>query len=89
MDERQQRYIDWMIEDDLLANYTSFAVMQRGLYSITRRLRREELNGQLTDFVRSSLPTLQVDFLEYFPDLVSHAQIWVARESQPSAQEDG
>ena len=76
-----------MIEDDLLANYTSFDVMQRGLYSITRRLRREELNGQLTDFVRSSLPTLDADFVEYFPDLVNHAQIWVA--SQPSAQEDG
>lgn len=89
VDERQQRYIDWMIEDDLLANYTSFDVMQRGLYSITRRLRREELNGQLADFVRSSLPALQADFLEYFPDLVSHAQTWVARESRPSVQEDG
>jgi acyl carrier protein phosphodiesterase len=77
LSKRQQRYIDWMVEDDLLANYASFAVMERGLYSITRRLKREELNGQLADFVHTALPALKDDFLTYFPDLESHAQSWV------------
>lgn len=77
LNERQQRYVDWMIEDDLLANYHAFDIMERGLYSITRRLQREELNGALADFVRASLPVLQDDFASYFPDLVTHAQTWI------------
>ena len=78
LDRRGRRYLDWLVEEDLLARYRFSDAMERGLLSITRRLRREHLNGALLEFVAESLPDLQEDFRGYFPELLAHGREWTA-----------
>ena len=78
LDARGQRYLHWIIEEDLLAGYRSVEVMQGGLLSVTRRLGREHLNPALLTFVADALPELNADFLGYFPELLAHGRDWAA-----------
>ena len=78
LDQRARRYLDWLVEEDLLTGYQGSTAMQRGLLSVTRRLDREHLNGHLLDFVAVVLPDLQSDFQNYFPDLLAHGREWTA-----------
>ena len=79
LDRPGRRYLDWMVEEDLLARYRSRDAMERGLRSITRRVKHEHLNGALLDFVAGSLPDLREDFRGYFPELLAHGREWTAR----------
>lgn len=81
------RFYRYMSEADLLRGYEDPAVMQRGLASIGRRLGRPQLNQGLAEVVTARLPALEADFLEYFPDLVSHAREWLAQ--RPGLEPDG
>jgi len=81
-----RRYLDWMIGEDLLAQYRYKDAMQRGLESVTRRLGREHLNDALTEFVEASLPHLQADFRGYYPELLAHGRAWAAKLVAPSAK---
>lgn len=72
-------FLQWMISNDLLASYRDWEAAQRGLRSITRRLRRQDLNDELTRTVPALLPALNADFDEYFPDLMNHAADWLSR----------
>lgn len=76
LDPSARRYLNWLVEEDLLARYQASAVMERGLRSVTRRLRREHLNDALLDFVTAALPDLQGDFRGYFPELLDHGRGW-------------
>lgn len=78
LDRSARRYLDWLVEEDLLAGYRGRAAMERGLLSVTRRLRREHLNAPLLQFVSTALPDLNADFRGYFPHLVAHGRAWVA-----------
>ncbi|MEQ8860652.1 MAG: ACP phosphodiesterase [Pseudomonadales bacterium] len=75
------RFFDWMQERDLLTAYRDAEAMHGGLRSITRRLRRENLDDSVQEAVARALPGLEADFLDYFPDLVRHASAWLAQRS--------
>ncbi len=81
LDGPGRRYLDWLVEEDLLARYRSGETMQRGLLSVTRRLRQPQLNEALLEFVADCLPDLHDDFRGYFPELVAHGQQWAAKLS--------
>ena len=76
LDRRARRYLDWLMEEDLLTRYQDPEAMERGLLSVTRRLDREQLNDALLDFVTAALPQLKVDFQGYFPELLAHGRAW-------------
>ena len=78
LDARGQRYLNWLVTEDLLAAYQATEAMQKGLLSVTRRLGREHLDPALLEFVASALPQLTADFRDYFPDLLAHGSHWVA-----------
>ena len=85
LDPRGRRYLRWMAEEDLLARYRYNQAMQRGLLSITRRLGREQLDGEVLEFVAGGLPELREDFRGYFPEMLAHGREWVAKQVAPPA----
>ena len=85
LDAPGRRYLDWMVEDDLLARYRDADAMERGLLSITRRLGRENLNGVLLEFVAGCLSDLQKDFRGYFPELLAHGCEWTEKLAESTA----
>jgi acyl carrier protein phosphodiesterase len=74
-----QRLFSYMVEQDLFAQYLEPRVLYRTLESVTRRLKRPELNDGLEALVAERMAELDHDFLEYFPDLLAHAEDWLAR----------
>lgn len=82
--ESARRFFGYMRTHDLLAGYRAWPVVEKALFSITRRLKREVLNEQLALTARSELPRLEEDFLDYFPDMIEHAQSWLIAERQNS-----
>jgi acyl carrier protein phosphodiesterase len=66
-----------MTEQDLLARYLDPDTMHQGLRSVTRRLDRQTLNEAMLEAVDARLPALEADFLDYFPDLIHHASVWL------------
>lgn len=80
--DRGLRFFEHMVAVDLLAGYAKRAVMMRSLGSLTHRLGRPALDTPLAVVVESEFEGLEEDFLSYFPDLVSHARVWLhAREA--------
>ena len=73
-----QEFLAYAERRDLLAAYGDFGVAERAMGSITRRLRREELNPLIAAAVPPLLADLSADFHEYFPEILSHAAGWVA-----------
>lgn len=73
------RFFDYMREADLLARYRGREAMERGLGAVLKRLRREALAAEAIAVVDALLPDLEADFLDYYPDLVSHAAGWLKR----------
>jgi hypothetical protein len=53
-------------------------VLYRTLESVSRRLKRPELNDGLEPLVAGLMPDFEQDFLAYFPDLLAHARDWLA-----------
>ncbi len=82
--DRAISFYGYMREHDLLAGYQSWTVVERALFSITRRLKREVLNKQLALTAHRELTGLEEDFLDYFPDMLEHAQDWLNAERQSS-----
>ena len=83
LDRHGRRYLQWVVDEDLLAAYRAYPVMERGLMGVTRRLGREQVNPRLLEFVAAELPRLRDDFESYFPALVEHGRHWV-RDRSPS-----
>ena len=52
--------------------------------SVTRRLRRSDLDEHLARDIPDLLTQLQQDFNEYFPELQQHAIDWLNAEQQNS-----
>ena len=75
-----QEFLAYAERRDLLAAYGDFGVTARAMGSITRRLKREELNPLISDAVPPLLADLSTDFHEYFPEILSHATDWVATQ---------
>ena len=85
LDSAGRRYLNWLIDRDLMAGYRDYDVMERGLLSVTRRLARQHLDASLLDFVAGELSHLREHFQGYFPLLVAHGRGYVQAEvSKPS-----
>ena len=76
------QFLDYARDRDLLARYGDWSVTEGAMRSITRRLKRQELNPLLSETVPPLLDELEADFHRYFPDILSHAKDWVAEEGQ-------
>ncbi len=74
------QFLTYAREKDLLARYGDWSVTESAMRSITRRLNRPELNPLLSDAVPPLLEALEADFHRYFPDILRHAEYWVAQE---------
>lgn len=81
------QFLEYAREKDLLARYGDWTVAEGAMRSITRRLKRPELNPLLEDAVPPLLEALEADFHRYFPDILSHAGEWVAQEHAASRAE--
>ena len=79
-----QEFFAWMVENDLLTSYTEWDSAQRGMRSVTRRLRRQELNELLMSELPQLVDDLRTDFDGYFPDLQTHANGWLSAAQQSS-----
>lgn len=79
-----REFFAWMVENDLLASYRHWESAERGMRSVTRRLRRGELNGEMADQLPAILDDLKRDFDDYFPDLQDHANSWLSAAPQNS-----
>lgn len=79
-----REFFSWMVENDLLASYQHWESAQRGMRSVTRRLRRGELNDQLADQLPDIVADLKRDFDDYFPDLQGHANSWLSAAPRSS-----
>jgi acyl carrier protein phosphodiesterase len=79
--EHGRRFFHWMHEQDLLAAYADPAVMYRALAGVNRRLKRPDLSDGLEGVIDARLGGLEEDFLEYFPDLLTHARAWLAEQA--------
>lgn len=80
--EDGRRFLRYMSDHDLLAGYRDPVTMHQALRSVTRRLRRSHLDGELAAAVDAELAGLEADFLTYFPDLIDHAAGWLAARDQ-------
>jgi acyl carrier protein phosphodiesterase len=79
------QFLDYARERDLLARYGDWSVTESAMRSITRRLKRPELNPLLGEAVPPLVNALEADFRRYFPDILEHARDWVALEGTQSA----
>ena len=79
------QFLDYARERDLLARYGDWSVTEGAMRSITRRLKRPELNPLLAEAVPPLLDDLEADFHRYFPDILAHASDWVAQAHQDPA----
>jgi acyl carrier protein phosphodiesterase len=77
-----QRFLEYMSDHDLLARYRDPVTMHRALQSVTRRLGRSHLDGEMAVVVDAELAGLEADFLSYFPDLISHAAGWLEAQGE-------
>jgi len=82
--ERGQEFYRWMVGNDLLSSYLGWEATSRGMRSVTRRLRRQELDQEIASAVPPLLEALQEDFHEYFPDIQRHAVDWLSAERRSS-----
>ena len=82
------QFLDYARERDLLARYGDWSVTEGAMRSITRRLKRPQLNPLLSEAVPPLLDALEADFRRYFPDILQHAREWVALEGAQSAPSD-
>ncbi len=71
------RFVGYMKEEDLLSNYHQWQHVQRGVHSVCRRLRREDLADQAMATLKDLDALLAQDFADLFPDLVDAARSFI------------
>jgi acyl carrier protein phosphodiesterase len=72
------RFVGYMKAQDLLGNYDQWPHVERGVYSVCRRLRRVDLAEQAMAALGDLDAALAQDFAELFPDLIDAAQDFIA-----------
>jgi acyl carrier protein phosphodiesterase len=75
-----QEFLQWMVGNDLLNSYLRWDSIERGMRSVTRRLRRQDLDEQMIRDIPLLLTELQQDFQDYFPEIQQHAIDWLSAE---------
>lgn len=72
------RFVGYMHEVDLLANYDDWAHVARGLKSVLRRLQREHWFADVQQSSLAIVPDSQTDFAAFYPELQSAWREWDA-----------
>ena len=72
------RFVSYMYEVDLLANYDDWAHVARGLKSVLRRLQREHWFADVQQTSLAMVPDSQTDFAAFYPELRGAWQAWDA-----------
>lgn len=75
------RFLDYARNHDLLGAYQDWSVVSSAMRSITRRLKKTELDPIMEVTTTALLADLEADFLEYFPDMIDHATDWIGTQS--------
>ncbi len=70
------RFLTYMEEQDLLANYDDWRHIKRGLAAVLRRLQRSELLAAAEQANLEVLSGVQEDFVLFYPDLRSIGLQW-------------
>ena len=71
-------FSDYMQEVDLLASYHEWPHVRRGITSVLRRLRRQELLEEVETVSLATLAGTHIDFATYYPDLRQAWHRWNA-----------
>ena len=74
------RFLSYMREEDLLANYAEWLHLERGVASVRRRLKRPMDALEVVDTLRRLDGALAQDFADYFPDLIAEARTFTAAQ---------
>ncbi len=73
-----QRFVRYMVQQDLLASYDQWPHIAQGLQSVLRRLRRPDWFEEVERASRAVLETHHSHFSDYYPDLRNAWQTWNA-----------
>ncbi len=76
--QRGMRFVHYMQEEDLLANYAQWEHVQRGIQSVLRRLDRNDLYEAVEARSKAILKPAQVHFTAYYPELRDAFHQWRA-----------
>ncbi len=71
-----QRFVSYMQEVDLLANYDQWRHVARGLHSVLRRLKREAWAAEVEQTSRDLVAPSHAHFRGYYPELRDAWQAW-------------
>lgn len=83
-----ERFLDYIIDQDLLTAYGTWAGVGLCMESVARRLRRPELPEPAVATCRALSDALCDDFNTYFPDLQNEARRFIDSELKHSALHD-
>lgn len=80
LSEAGQQFLDYAAESDLFVRYRDWAVIERALHSVARRIRRPELGARAAAVSLDLYGDLSADFEVYFPDILLHAGEWTKEQ---------
>lgn len=86
MSPQARRFSDYMKDVDLLANYHEWRHIQRGLHSVLRRLRQEQLLEEVESISLTLLADTHDDFSNYYPELRGAWRNWNAFDAISAQQ---
>jgi acyl carrier protein phosphodiesterase len=71
-----ERFVSYMQDVDLLANYHQWRHVAQGLHSVLRRLNRSHWSGEVERTSLALVPVSREHFNSYFPQLRAAWQTW-------------
>lgn len=80
LSESGRQFFDYAAQSDLFARYRDWAVIERALHSVARRVRRPELGPPAAAVSLDLYQDLSADFEAYFPDILQHAGEWTGEQ---------
>ena len=72
--DRGRRFLDYLVDDDVLYRYADYAIARRGLRHVMRRLGFDSMMGALDSVIAEREADLLDDFRTYFPALLNFAR---------------
>ncbi len=74
-----QKMYSYMRDVDLLASYSDWYHVERGIRSVARRLQRPQLATAALSAAAENMTGLEQDFAAYYPQLCQHACSWLQK----------
>ncbi len=78
MTANAKRFLDYMLETDLLSRYDNWENVERGLRSVLRRLGRQAMQQEVSRACSALREDSGADFAAFYPDLRTRWQGWNA-----------